>query len=352
MASRVELRKRPSMMAPRIWAPWLSVEALILLWSGSVSVAETIYLRNGQKREAPIMTRTEQSVTIDWYGVPVTYWAGDIERIEGARMEGPSPGDPGAFAQNAPRPSLEDIAAAGSDQQPGQAVPLGEDWKELLNRAERAAMQGEAARAESFCQEAVRLAARTFGANRPQVALALSVLADLYFRQGRSEEAQAILRQAQLIAQEAWRRYRANPSGAAVKEVTDALKQTGSLEAAGKVLEAAERAEWEKAAIATVRAMMVSLEFYAAIEEYDPRTHAARYPATLTPIVVDGLPLDGLTPEGLSGIAGAYRFTYQPSEDRLGYAIRAETLTPGEHQRVITADSRGTLALDGVVLDD
>ncbi len=52
-----------------------------LAWSARVG-AETIRLKDGKTIDAKITKRTDQAVTIDWYGVAVTYWLDEIERIE------------------------------------------------------------------------------------------------------------------------------------------------------------------------------------------------------------------------------------------------------------------------------
>jgi outer membrane protein assembly factor BamB len=55
---------------------------LALLFYSSDCVAETIYLKDGRKVRARITKRTEKSITIDFYGVPITYWLDEIEKIE------------------------------------------------------------------------------------------------------------------------------------------------------------------------------------------------------------------------------------------------------------------------------
>ncbi len=49
---------------------------------GGLVAADTLYFKDGKTRTAPIRRRTDQAVTLDWYGVPVTYWLNEIERIE------------------------------------------------------------------------------------------------------------------------------------------------------------------------------------------------------------------------------------------------------------------------------
>src|SRR3989338_7722509 len=44
--------------------------------------AEMIHLKDGKRIEAAIIRRDEKSVTVDWYGVPITYWQDEIEQIE------------------------------------------------------------------------------------------------------------------------------------------------------------------------------------------------------------------------------------------------------------------------------
>ena len=47
-----------------------------------VADAEVIHLKDGRRIEANVTKRTEASVTVDWFGVPITYWLDEIERIE------------------------------------------------------------------------------------------------------------------------------------------------------------------------------------------------------------------------------------------------------------------------------
>lgn len=44
--------------------------------------AEMIHLKDGTRVEAAIIRRDAKSVTVDWYGVPITYWQDEIEQIE------------------------------------------------------------------------------------------------------------------------------------------------------------------------------------------------------------------------------------------------------------------------------
>jgi len=65
--------------------------ACCLLWWAVPGWTETIYLKSGQKIQAPITKRTEDGIVVDWYGVPITYWHEEIERIdEGAGAFPPS----------------------------------------------------------------------------------------------------------------------------------------------------------------------------------------------------------------------------------------------------------------------
>lgn len=60
----------------------LSGAMIILFCWNTVGNAETIYLKDGRKVEAKITQRSKNSVTIDWYGVPLTYWFDEIDHIE------------------------------------------------------------------------------------------------------------------------------------------------------------------------------------------------------------------------------------------------------------------------------
>ena len=44
--------------------------------------AETIHLKDGRTVEAQIIRQTDDTVTVDWYGVPLTYWRDGIVGIE------------------------------------------------------------------------------------------------------------------------------------------------------------------------------------------------------------------------------------------------------------------------------
>jgi tetratricopeptide (TPR) repeat protein len=48
-----------------------------------LSFAETIYLKSGKVAEGKIIEKTDKYVKVDFYGVELTYWIDDIERIEG-----------------------------------------------------------------------------------------------------------------------------------------------------------------------------------------------------------------------------------------------------------------------------
>jgi len=58
----------------------VSLLLIVLFFSTSV-VAETIILKSGMKIEAKIIRRTDQRITIDFHGTPVTYNIYEIESI-------------------------------------------------------------------------------------------------------------------------------------------------------------------------------------------------------------------------------------------------------------------------------
>ncbi len=55
---------------------------LAVSFCSSDCVAETIYLKDGRKVQGKITRRSEKSITVDWYGVPITYWLDEIEKVE------------------------------------------------------------------------------------------------------------------------------------------------------------------------------------------------------------------------------------------------------------------------------
>ena len=58
----------------------------VLLWGVASwcpsAGAETIHLKDGRTIDAQIIRQTDKAVTIDWYGVPLTYWRDGIVGIE------------------------------------------------------------------------------------------------------------------------------------------------------------------------------------------------------------------------------------------------------------------------------
>src|SRR3989338_8304363 len=55
--------------------------------------AETIHLKDDRTLEAQIIRQTDKTVTVDWYGVPLTYWRDAIVGIEKGAV-GPGPPRP------------------------------------------------------------------------------------------------------------------------------------------------------------------------------------------------------------------------------------------------------------------
>ncbi len=94
---------------------------LAVLIAPAIAAADTIYLKDGRRVEAAILKKDPQSVTVDWYGIPITYWQKDIERIEeGPRPETPRIIDPpSAEAPAAADPmSADDMALIGDLRSP------------------------------------------------------------------------------------------------------------------------------------------------------------------------------------------------------------------------------------------
>src|SRR5688572_15152571 len=60
-------------VAVAVWAAWTPGGA-----------ADSIRFKDGKVIDAPIKEQTSQKIVVDWYGVPVTYWMRDIERIDPA----------------------------------------------------------------------------------------------------------------------------------------------------------------------------------------------------------------------------------------------------------------------------
>ncbi|MBI2104967.1 MAG: hypothetical protein HYT90_05255 [Candidatus Omnitrophica bacterium] len=102
----------------------------VLVWGAaswcSGAWAETIHLKDGRTIEAQIIRQTDETVTVDWYGVPLTYWRDGIVGIDkGQGAEAPSV-SPGAGAPLASQPP----AAAPS---PAPAMPAGTDEPALAS---------------------------------------------------------------------------------------------------------------------------------------------------------------------------------------------------------------------------
>ena len=57
---------------------------------GSFVCAETIILKSGKKIEGKIIERTEEYLKVDFQGVPLTYYLGEIENVDGEKVVLPS----------------------------------------------------------------------------------------------------------------------------------------------------------------------------------------------------------------------------------------------------------------------
>lgn len=99
-------------------------------------------MKDGRRIEAPVRARTERSVTLDWYGVPVTYEMDDIARVEpgtgsGPQMTAAAPAQPVITGPPTGRPGTRSAEAAPP---PAAAEALVD---ELLQRAGLLAQLGQ-----------------------------------------------------------------------------------------------------------------------------------------------------------------------------------------------------------------
>jgi hypothetical protein len=100
--------------------------------------AEVIHLKDGRRIEAKVTKRTEASVTVDWFGVPLTYWLDEVERIEES-------------AQPIATPRI--LPAPGPAAPRGPAARLSAEQQALLERVlERSGLK---AQLEALGQEAL-----------------------------------------------------------------------------------------------------------------------------------------------------------------------------------------------------
>jgi hypothetical protein len=86
-----------------------------------IAMAETIHFKDGRTLEAQIIRQTDKTVTVDWYGVPLTYWRDAIVGIEKGAA-GPGPQAP-SVRPATPSPREAPAAAApSSPPEPRQAA--------------------------------------------------------------------------------------------------------------------------------------------------------------------------------------------------------------------------------------
>lgn len=145
------------------------VVSIALTWCAAGHVdAETIYMNDGRKITARILKQDDKSVTLDWFGVPVTYWRDEISRIEGDGSTADAP------------PSIELATGESSESDPLEALApaqreLVEDVLELSGLLDHAQQLG----AQSEAQVDQRLAQRK-DISPEQAAIIKQVIVDSY----------------------------------------------------------------------------------------------------------------------------------------------------------------------------
>ncbi|MBM3251389.1 MAG: hypothetical protein FJZ11_01230, partial [Candidatus Omnitrophica bacterium] len=61
----------------------ISLSLILSLFLQNNTFAETIVLKSGKTIEGKIIERTDEDITIDFYGVPVPYFLDQIESVDG-----------------------------------------------------------------------------------------------------------------------------------------------------------------------------------------------------------------------------------------------------------------------------
>jgi len=54
----------------------------LIIFSSAVCLADTIYLKSGKTRQGRIIEKTKDYIKIDYYGMPITFFMDEIEKIE------------------------------------------------------------------------------------------------------------------------------------------------------------------------------------------------------------------------------------------------------------------------------
>lgn len=72
-------------MTKKIW----SILMVLLLFPVLI-FAETIVLKSGKTVEGNLIEKTDKSITVDFQGVPITYYNSEVESINGVKQELPS----------------------------------------------------------------------------------------------------------------------------------------------------------------------------------------------------------------------------------------------------------------------
>ena len=93
------------------WFTRLGPALSMLFVCTQTTYAETLYLKNGKKVEAKIVSQDNQAVVVDWHGVNITYWRDQIERIDEADQASTSTAH--ATQSTASPPAIDSQAPSG-----------------------------------------------------------------------------------------------------------------------------------------------------------------------------------------------------------------------------------------------
>jgi len=144
--------------------------------------ADTIYLKDGKRVDAKITSQTDKAVVVDWYGVPITYWRDQIDRVTSA------PAAP---------------AAAANDGVTSELLKLDQldRLAELVAQGKRFCEAKQYGEAEQVARQAVDLAEREFGSGNRHAVEPLLLLSYVYLSQNRVQEGLASRDRADAIEQ-------------------------------------------------------------------------------------------------------------------------------------------------------
>jgi hypothetical protein len=59
---------------------------MVLSSAATASVADTINFKDGRRMEATIIKRNTETITVDWFGIPITYWMNEIDQIAQSKV--------------------------------------------------------------------------------------------------------------------------------------------------------------------------------------------------------------------------------------------------------------------------